>query len=183
VTILGLIAFFTGVLGVWLTIKQLVACWPMALVSVVCSAVEFYRENLFGDMSLQVFYFFAGVYGWIFWERNRGKEFIVTKIPFRLLPQLIGITLLLAIACYFLLVHFKGDRPLFDGLLTACSLTATYMMTRKWLENWLAWVIIDGAYVVLYMLKEMWIFSALYLFFAVMAYYGWKQWRKAVLIK
>jgi len=168
---------------VWLTIKQFVACWPLGLISVVCSAAEFFRENLFGDMSLQVFYFFAGVYGWIYWERNRGKEFIVTKMPLRLLPLIIGITVVLAIACYILLVHFNGDRPFFDGLLTACSLTATYMMTRKWLENWSAWVLIDGAYVILYLLKEMWIFSALYLFFAVMAFYGWKQWQKTAFIK
>jgi len=77
-----------------------------------------------------------------------------------------------------LLIHFRGDRPLLDGILTAASLTATYMMTKKWVENWLAWVLIDATYVLLYGLKEMWLFGVLYLLFTGMALYGWIKWRR-----
>jgi nicotinamide mononucleotide transporter len=183
VSLLGAIAFITGVLGVWLTIKQNILCWPLALVSVVSSAVEFQRERLYGDMALQVFYFFAGVYGWIYWHRNLGKPFAVSAVPRRWWLPLFGATAVLATLCYYLLLMFNGDRPFLDGLLTACSLVATYMMTRKWVENWLAWVIIDGAYVLLYLLKDMWIFAVLYLFFAAMALYGFIGWRKKLFLK
>ena len=70
---------------------------------------------------------------------------------------------------------------MFDATLTACSLTATYMMTKKWVENWFVWVLIDGAYVVLYGVKYMCVFAVLYLFFTIMAFYGWIKWRKAAL--
>jgi nicotinamide mononucleotide transporter len=177
----GIIALVFGALGVWLTIKQTIYCWPISLVAVVASIAEFYHQRLYGDMALQVFYFFAGVYGWIYWSQHNSAAFRVARTPVSLIPFLLLITLGQTILYYFILARFKGDRPLFDGLLTACSLTATYMMTRKWIGNWLAWVAIDAAYVILYGLKYMWLFAVLYLFFAAMAFYGWRKWKQMVL--
>jgi nicotinamide mononucleotide transporter len=174
---LSVIALLTGVLGVWLTIKQNIWCWPLALISVIASFVEFYKQRLFGDMALQVFYFFAGVYGWYFWKINQKNSFEITKIKNKQIPFFILITVLQAVVYYYLLIYFKSDKVLFDAILTACSLTATYMMTKKWVENWLLWVFIDTAYVVLYFSKLMWAFALLYGIFALVAYYGWKKWK------
>lgn len=54
---LGILAFIFGVVGVWLTVKQNILCWPISLVAVIASVIEFYRQHLFGDMTLQVFIF------------------------------------------------------------------------------------------------------------------------------
>ena len=177
-TLAGLIALITGTLGVWLTIKQNIFCWPVSLIAVLVSILEFFNERLYGDMALQVFYFFAGVYGWIFWKKNSGKTFIVTHAGLNTILILIVLTIAQVFVYYNLLRYFRGDRPFFDAILTAGSLSATYMMTRKWIENWMAWVLIDGAYVALFALKSMWLFALLYLFFTVMAFYGWMSWRK-----
>jgi nicotinamide mononucleotide transporter len=93
------------------------------------------------------------------------------------------VTLVQSIAYYFLLSTLRGDQALFDAVLTAASLTATFMMTKRWIENWLAWVIIDLAYVALYGIKNMWLFALLYFVFAGMAWYGWKQWKTEALKK
>lgn len=179
-SVLGIVALIFGTLGVWLTIRQNIYCWPVSLIAVLASIVEFLEQRLFGDMSLQIFYFFLGIYGWIYWHRKTDTKFVVQKMALKKLPGLVFITLIQAFVFYYLLVYFKGDRPVLDGLLTACSLTATYMMTKKWLDNWLAWVIIDASYVVLYSLKEMWLFGVLYLLFTGMALYGWIKWRKPI---
>lgn len=179
----GIVVFIISALGVWLTIKQTVWCWPVSLVAVVVSIVILYDARLYGDMALQIFYFFAGIYGWIYWEKNKNQVFKVTSIDRSLIPILIGVTVFQGIAYYYLLVYFKGDRPLLDGVLTACSLTITYMMTKKWVENWLLWVFIDAAYVLLFCLKEMWFFAATNLLMAIIAYFGWLKWRKELSLK
>lgn len=179
----GILVFIISALGVWLTIKQTVWCWPVSLIAVIVSIVILYDARLYGDMALQIFYFFAGIYGWVYWEKNKDQVFKVTSINRNLVPVLIGITLLQAVAYYYLLVYFKGDRPLLDGTLTACSLTITYMMTKKWIENWLLWVFIDAAYVLLFCLKEMWFFAATNLLMAIIAYFGWLKWRRELSIK
>jgi nicotinamide mononucleotide transporter len=180
-SVLGIVALIFGVLGVWLTIKQSIWCWPAGLVAVLASITEFYNQRLFGDMSLQIIYFGAGVYGWIYWNRQTTESFAVTRTALKKIPALVIITVLQSVVFYYLLIYFKGDRPLLDGLLTACSLTATYMMTKKWVENWMAWVIIDAAYVLLYGLKDMWLFAVLNLLFTGVAFYGWLKWRKTAL--
>ncbi len=177
-TVLGIIALVFGVLGVVLTIKQSIWCWPAALISVITSGIEFYFSRLFGDMSLQVFYFISGVYGWYYWEKNKDNTFHVSNIPVSEIFILTTLTFVMSFAFYFLLKYFKGDKIIFDAILTACSITATYMMTKKWIENWLFWVIIDGAYIVLYGIKGLWLYALLFLIFTAMAGYGYYSWRK-----
>jgi nicotinamide mononucleotide transporter len=182
-SLLSFIALVFAVLGVWLTIKQTIWCWPVSLVAVVISIVVFYEERLFGDMSLQVFYFFAGIYGWVYWEEHRKRDFKVENMKLSWVPVLIIATALQSILYYYLLLYFKGDKPFLDAVLTAASLTTTYMMTRKWVENWITWVIIDLIYVLLYLLKDMYLFAILNFLMAAVAFYGWLKWKKEVYAK
>ena len=175
---LGILAFIFGAAGVWLTVKQNILCWPISLVAVIASVIEFYRQHLFGDMTLQVFYFFASVYGWMYWNKKKDESFVTKHIDSKLIPLLLVITVIQAITYYYLLINFGGDKPLLDAILTAASLTNTFIMTKKWLENWLAWILIDISYVLLYGIKSMWPFALLYFLFAVMACYGWIKWKK-----
>lgn len=173
-----IIALITGVLGVILTIYETIWCWPVALVSVVISTVTFYQQRLYGDMSLNVFYFFSGLYGLFYWNKKKGEVFTVAKMPLKwYLPILISI-IVQSIVYYYLLHYFKSDQVLFDSILTACSFSCTFMMTKKWIENWLFWILIDGAYAVLYIIKDMHTYALLYGFFSVMVIYGYYKWKK-----
>ncbi len=177
-SLLGLIALVSGIAGVILTIYQKIWCWPAALISVVASIIEFYDERLYGDMLLNVFYFFSGVYGWYYWNKKSKEEFVAIYTPRNTIPSLTIITALLAVLLYFLLKFFKSDQIIFDAILTAVSLSATYMMVKKWIENWIIWVIADTAYIFLYLRKDMLLFAILYGVFAIIAMYGFLKWKK-----
>lgn len=176
----GLVVFLLGAAGVWLTIRESIWCWPVSLVAVIISIVIFFNSRLYGDMALQVFYFFAGVYGWFYWNQNKNQPFAVKPADRSQFPVLIGVTIAQSFLYYFLLIRFGGEQPLFDAVLTASSLTVTYMMTKKWVENWLLWVIIDTAYICLYCIKELWFLAALSLIMTVFAAYGFFKWRKTL---
>lgn len=179
-TLLGIITLISGVAGVFLTIKESIWCWPMALISVVTSGIEFFESRLYGDMALQIFYFISGVYGWIYWNQKKEDSFKVSSVPVKLILPLIAFTLLQFIIYYFLLVKFKGDKVIVDAFLTACSITATYMMTKKWIQNWIFWILIDFTYIGLYFVKDLYLYALLYLFFTGMALWGYLKWRKLV---
>ena len=171
------IALITGVLGVILTIFETIWCWPIALISVGISVVTFYNQRLYGDMSLNIFYVLSGFYGWFYWNKNKHQEFKVTNMPTKWIVYGFLITVIQTVIYYYLLRHFKSDQVLFDSILTACSFTCTYMMARKWLQNWLIWVFIDAAYVILYVIKDMNTYALLYGFFTLMAAYGFYKWK------
>jgi nicotinamide mononucleotide transporter len=150
----------------------------MALISVVISTITFYHNRLFGDMSLNVFYFFSGVYGWYYWSARKRETFRVSALPFKYLPYILISIVVQSVAYYYILTYFRSDQVVFDSILTACSFTCTYLMTKKWIENWLLWVMIDAAYVFLYIIKEMPTYAILYSFFTLMAAYGYYSWKK-----
>lgn len=176
-SVLGTIALVSGVLGVLFTIMQRIWCWPLALISVLASSIEFFQQRLYGDMALQAFYFVAGIYGWYYWGKSKNNEFKVTNTPTSFWLIMLVITFIQCVIYYFLLKKFNGDQIVADAILTACSITATYMMTKKWIENWALWVLIDLAYVILYLKKDMPLFSILYFVFSAMAAYGFYSWR------
>ena len=173
-----MIALITGVLGVLLTVLESIWCWPMALISVVISTITFYNQRLFGDMSLNVFYFFSGAYGWYYWGSRKTQAFRVSALPWKYVPWIIVSIAVQSVAYYYILTYFRSDQVLFDSILTACSFTCTYLMTKKWVENWLLWVMIDASYVFLYIIKEMPTYAILYSFLTLMAAYGFYAWKK-----
>jgi nicotinamide mononucleotide transporter len=171
------IALITGVLGVILTIKQKIIAWPMALISICISIIAFYKARLFGDMFLNIFYFFSGIYGWYLWENKKNEVFKASYITKKMAIAMIFITSIQFILYYLILTYFKSDQILVEALLTACSFTCTIMMIKKWVENWVFWVIIDLSYVFLYIIKEMPAYALLYFIFAGIAGYGYYTWR------
>ncbi|MDI9339403.1 MAG: nicotinamide riboside transporter PnuC [Sediminibacterium sp.] len=177
-TTLSIISLVTGSAGVILTIRQSIWCWPMALIATLTSAADFYAARLYGDMALQGLYFITGIYGWIYWNRESQEAFKVSRMPAAYILPLLGLTVIQAVLYYFALRFFKGDVVLVDAVLTATSVTVTYMMTRKWFENWWCWVVIDTFYVGLYFYKQMPLYALLYLIFTAMALYGAISWKK-----
>ncbi len=182
-TLWSVISLIFGSLGVILTIKQRIWCWPFALIATLSSMVDFFEARLFGDMALQVFYFIAGVYGWIFWKQQQQQVFVVTHTPKKFISVLIIATIAQSVLYFFILNYFRGDVVLADAILTAASVTATYMMMRKWWQNWWCWIVIDLLYVILYLYKQMPLYAVLYLVFTAMSIYGVISWKKVLQTK
>jgi nicotinamide mononucleotide transporter len=176
------IALITGVLGVLLTIFESIWCWPMALISVIISGYTFFNQRLFGDFGLQIFYLMSGIYGWFYWNKKKHETFTVTKMPIKWFLPIVLSILVQSIIYYYLLCYFKSDQILFDAILTSCSFTCTFMMAKKWLENWILWVVIDTAYIFLYLIKDLPTYALLYGFFSLMALYGFYSWKKQLII-
>ena len=52
------------------------------------------------------------------------------------------------------------------------------MVTRKVLENWLYWVVIDAVAVYLYLDRGLYLTALLMMFYVVLALVGWVTWYK-----
>jgi nicotinamide mononucleotide transporter len=82
-------------------------------------------------------------------------------------------------AIYGLLVSFTDSTvPFWDALTTALSVVAMWMLSRKYIEQWLVWGVVDAVTVGLYLYKEIPLTAALYALYTVLAVAGWLRWRK-----
>ena len=68
--------------------------------------------------------------------------------------------------------------PNADSFTTTLSIIAMVMLSRKWIEQWWLWFVVDAASVGLYIYKDIHAYALLYAFYTIMAVYGYFRWLK-----
>ena len=172
-----------GIVAVYLTVRENVWCWPLGLVNVGLFILVFWQAKLYADMGLQVVYVVLCSYGWYEWLHggaNRGA-LPVSRSP----RSTIGLLALLGTAGAGLLGlalarHTDASLPFWDSSTTSFSLVAQFMQTRKWLENWIVWIVVDVVYVGMYWYKSLYPTAGLYAVFLVLAVLGLRQWSQTL---
>ncbi len=178
---LELVGATIGVVSVVFSVRQNVWYWPTALVNVALYAVLFFRTGLYSEMGLQIVYFVLSIYGWYEWlYGGKGKTALtVTRTPRRLWPILATIGFIFWVGDGTAMSHAPGvSLPYLDASLVAISLVAQFLTTRKYLENWTLWIVVDVAYVGMFAYKGLFLTAAnyaIYLALAVVGYVAWKR--------
>jgi nicotinamide mononucleotide transporter len=175
----------TAALGIWMTTKRWLICWPITLVSIFIYIVVFYRAGLFSDALLQVFFVVFTVYGWWHWQRGVREEGEVRVEPLSSLSLLIAVGL--GVPGSFVLGtlarHLGAALPYLDAALMSYSLVATWWQARKHIANWWLWILVDAIYVGEYLYKDLRITALLYAAFVPLAVLGLRSWRRAAGVK
>jgi nicotinamide mononucleotide transporter len=78
----------------------------------------------------------------------------------------------------FLQRYTDTDVPFWDAFPTAGSLVGQWLLGRKHIENWPAWIAVNVVGVALFAYKGLWLTVLLYALFTVMAAYGWRAWQR-----
>jgi nicotinamide mononucleotide transporter len=178
---LELAGAITAVLGIWLTTKRLLICWPVTLVSIFLYMVVFYRAGLLSDALLQVFFVAFTFYGWWHWWRGVRQEGTVRVVP--LMRSSLIAALVLGIPGSFVLGtlarHLHAALPYLDAVLMSYSLVASWWGARKHIANWWLWIVVDLVYIGEYIYKDLWPTALLYAGLVGLAILGLRDWRRA----
>ncbi len=140
----------TTVLGIWLTTRRKLICWPVVLISDVLYLIVFYRVRLYSDALLQVFFLAFTLYGWWYWWRGVREEgeVRVVQLPMASLWAGLAAGVLGGFALGFGMKQIPGTAlPFLDALLTSYSLVASWWAARKHLANWWLWIAVDLVYI------------------------------------
>lgn len=176
------LAFITGGVCVWLIVKQNIWNWPIGIANDAFFVVLFLQARLFADMSLQVVYIILGFLGW-FWWLHGGREATELTVSRVSRAQSVLLAFVVAASTYGGTIYLQSVRdsaPFLDAFTTALSLTAQYMLTRKYLENWWVWISADVIYIGLYAYKHLYLTSVLYAIFLSMCIAGLMQWTRSM---
>jgi nicotinamide mononucleotide transporter len=183
VSSLELIAVAFGLVSVFLSAREKIWSWPTGIVNVGLFAILFWEQKLYADAGLQVIYLVLSIYGWYQWlygGENR-TELHVSRLTPRLGAILLGIGATGSLALGTLL-HRTTDAalPYLDSTLSVFSLVAQYLMTRKVMENWIIWIVLDVVYVAVFVwLKPLYPTAVQYAVFLVLAAMGFVEWRRS----
>jgi nicotinamide mononucleotide transporter len=158
---LEIIAVLFSLAGIWLSTRRYMLSWPIVLISILMYSVVFYRAQLYSDTLLQVAFLGFTIYGWLHWKRGLQEEGIVRVEPLCWSTALIGLA------------------PHIDSTLTSFSLVATWWQTRKHTASWLLWIAVDCVYAGVFLYKNLYWTSVLYLLLIFLALLGLRDWKRA----
>ena len=176
------VSFVTGAVCVWLTVRANVWNFPIGLLNTATFSVVFFDARLFGDAALQIVYFVLGLMGWYLWLYGGERRTPLRVVHASSLEKwAVGAAMVLStLVLWQTLRHFGGSASFWDAWTTSVSLGAQWLLTRKRLETWHLWILVDIVYVPLYVSRGLNLTALLYAVFLVMATMGLSHWRTLV---
>ncbi|KLN46710.1 nicotinamide riboside transporter PnuC [Providencia rettgeri] len=196
-----------GLLCILLASLEKTINYLFGLINVSLFAVIFFQIQLYANLLLQIFFFVANIYGWYAWSRVNSSQQAELKIRWLSLPKA-SVTLVLSVlAILYLtfnidvvfgvlatwaveLLNMLGANlamptiepdafPFWDSTMTILSVVAMILMTRKYVENWLLWVIINVISIVIFFIQGVYAMSLEYLILLGIALNGSRLWIKS----
>jgi nicotinamide mononucleotide transporter len=178
---LELVAFLTGALSVWFSVRQKIASWPTAVVNVTLYAYIFGTAGYYSDAGLQVVYLVLSIYGWVHWLHGGENRTVlaVSRATSRtwIVCAVVGVAAWIALGSFTSTLP-NAQRPWIDAALTTTSLVAQWMMTRKIVESWVLWIAVDVVYIPLWLSAGLGLTAILYAVFLVLAVLGLREWHR-----
>ena len=185
--VLQIVGTLLGLLYLWLEYKANIWLWIVGAIMPMVHGVLYLSSGIYADAMMQLYYVFAGIYGLYVWLRGAKRAEKVVNIqytPTKWIIPLVVVYAVLHVAMYYLLSEFTDSRvPFFDSMSTALSIVAMWMLSRKLVEQWLVWLVVDMISVGLYLYKGIPITAMLYTLYCALALAGYMRWRRQVLIK
>ena len=167
-----------SILYVILAAKEKIWCWLCAFISVSLYIYICYEAKLYLETGLQGFYLIMAIYGYSQWNRSKNKIKIgVWSLQRHILIFGIGIIASLLLGNLFK-IYTDAALPVIDSFTTIFSLFATYMVTKKILENWIYWIVIDIVSVYLYFSRDLVLTAGLFVVYTIIAIIGFLSWKK-----
>jgi nicotinamide mononucleotide transporter len=177
---LELVAFVLAIVMVLFNIRVNPVAWPLAIVSSALYFLLFWQSRLYGDASLQILFIVVALWGWWQWLRGTQADGIalqVRRLGARGRWIAIGAVAIAWPATGLFLKHFTDtDVPWWDAFPTAASLVGQWLLGRKYVENWPAWIAVNSVAVTLFAFKGLWLTVILYALFIVLSVIGWRAW-------
>lgn len=193
-----------GLLCIWLASLEKISNYAFGLINVTLFAIIFFQIQLYASLLLQLFFFAANIYGWYAWSRQNSQQEAELQIRWLPLPKAIAWFAACVVAIGFMTVfidpvfafltrvaasvmsglglnvtmpELQPDAfPFWDSCMMVLSIAAMILMTRKYVENWLLWVVINVISVVIFARQGVYAMSLEYMLLTVIALNGSRMW-------
>ena len=178
-----MVAVLLSVTYLLLAIKQRLWCWVAAFISTLIYSVLFFDASLLMDSALNLFYLVMAIYGWYSWKYgngiNKDEELEITSYGLLKNLKIIGTLIIVSLILGYIMANYtRADFAYLDTFTTVFAVFTTYTLTKKVLENWLYWIVIDSVSIYIYINKGFYLTAVLFAFYTVLAFIAYNNWKK-----
>ena len=188
--VLDITATIVGLVYIWLEYRASIYLWIAGIIMPAIDIFLYYEAGLYADFGMAIYYTLAALYGYAVWKwgKKRGtaadEQLPITRFPRR---KVLPVALLFAVAwaaIYEILIHFtNSDVPITDSFANALSFVGLWALARKYLEQWMVWIVVDVVLSALYIYKGIPFKASLYALYVVIAVAGYFKWKKMMTVQ
>lgn len=201
------IGTLAGLLCIWLASLEKLVNYAFGLINVTLFAVIFFQIQLYASLLLQLFFFVANIYGWYAWSRQNANNQHLLQIRWLSMKKALGcagvcvvaiglmtlwinpvfawltrvaVTVMQSLGLAVKMPQLQPDAfPFWDSCLMVLSIVAMVLMTRKYVENWLLWVVINVISVMIFARQGVYAMALEYAILTLIALNGSWLWMKS----
>lgn len=178
-----MLAVFLSVSYLILAIKQSLWCWPAAFISTLIYSILFFDASLLMDSALNIFYLVIAIYGWYSWKygnvKNQNVDLEISTYGLTKNLQIILGLIVLSLGLGYIMANYtSADYAYLDTFTTVFAIFTTYTLTKKVLENWLYWIVIDSVSIYIYINKGFYLTAVLFALYTILAFVAYNNWKK-----
>ena len=187
---LDITATIVGLVYIWLEYRASIYLWIAGIIMPAIDIFLYYEAGLYADFGMAIYYTLAALYGYAVWKwgKKRGtaadEQLPITRFPRR---KVLPVALLFAVAwaaIYEILIHFtNSDVPITDSFANALSFVGLWALARKYLEQWMVWIVVDVVLSALYIYKGIPFKASLYALYVVIAVAGYFKGKKMMTVQ
>ena len=170
--------------SVWYAKKNNILVYPTGIIGVLLASYIYYFVSdppLYADSILNIYYFAMSIYGWYNWVQKKNSNYIYPISWCNKKELQIGISffLLFWIFIYLLLVKLTdSNTPILDSLVSSSAVASMWWMTKRKMENWIAWIFSNIIAIPLNFYKGFMLFTLMYVLFLALAVSGYREWKE-----
>lgn len=180
------IGMFSGIIGVFLSIKERHSAWPFFILCYSAYVYISFRSGYYAFSAMNAGFILIAIYGWIKWSgvidsgNNDNHKLKISRLPSTFWLPIFIFVVACTIAIGVLLSRMDAARlPYLDAFAVSSALVAQWMLSRKHIENWIFWIISDCVYMSLFINDRLWPSVLLFGVFILLACKGWRDWRRS----
>ena len=179
---LDILTTILGLIYIWLDYRAHIALWVIGVIMPALDIVLYWQHGLYGDAGMACYYTFAALYGFYVWKfvktRKKKEPLPIIFMPRRqYLPTIVFFFVAWAAVYYVLVTWTDSTVPLLDSFTNALSFVGLWALARKYVEQWVFWMVVDGVCTFLYIKKGIPFKAMLYGLYVVIAIAGYLKWR------
>lgn len=176
------LATLLGLANIVLLVRRSIWNYPFGLAMVALYAHIFFREKLYSDALLQIFFFVIQLYGWWAWWRAGGGEHKVDVVRLSWPARVVWIAMIAILSLAWgtmMRVYTDASFPWWDAAVAVTSIAAQILLARRCIENWILWIAVDAGAIPLYLVKHLHFTAGLYFAFLILCLLGLREWSRA----
>ena len=181
-SLLEIISVTFGLAYIVLAAKENSWCWPAAFIGTGTAIFLFWDASLLMESGLNIYYLAMAIFGLWQWQKGgpKGGNLVISTWGMQQHFVTLSLIAVLTISSGWLLsTNTNAALPYLDSFTTWSAVITTWMVTRKILDNWLYWIVINFFSIILYLERGLYLYALLFVIYIFIAVFGYINWRNS----